>query len=113
MYELIVSLCLGVAPVSCVDRLTPVDAPTVAACEAAVPAALARWRAREMPAARWRCIRRDTYRPVPRVAAGEIAPGVFVHQGQIAMQSAANLGDIANAGFVIGEKAVAVIDAGG
>ena len=66
-----------------------------------------------MPPERWRCVRRDAYRPALRVAVGEIAPGVFVHQGQIAIQSAANLGDIANAGFVIGEKAVAVIDAGG
>ena len=40
----------------------------------------------------------------------EIAPGVFVHQGRYEMQSPENRGDMANAGFVVGKEAVAVID---
>jgi quinoprotein relay system zinc metallohydrolase 2 len=40
----------------------------------------------------------------------EIAPGVFAHAGAIALMSEDNEGDIANIGFVIGEKGVAVID---
>ncbi len=40
----------------------------------------------------------------------EIAPGVFVHQGRYEMQSPENRGDTANAGFVVGGEAVAVID---
>jgi quinoprotein relay system zinc metallohydrolase 2 len=40
----------------------------------------------------------------------EIAPGVFVHQGRIEMQSPENEGDMANAGFVVGSESVAVID---
>lgn len=43
----------------------------------------------------------------------EIAPGVFVHQGQHALFAPENEGDISNPGFVIGNDAVAVIDTSG
>ena len=47
------------------------------------------------------------------LAIQEVAPGVFVHAGEIALMSEENLGDIANIGFVIGDKGVAVVDTGG
>lgn len=43
----------------------------------------------------------------------EIAPGVFVHAGVHQEATAENLGSIANVGFIVGHKCIAVIDSGG
>jgi len=43
----------------------------------------------------------------------EVAPGVFVHQGVHELPDTHNRGEIANIGFIVGERCVAVVDTGG
>lgn len=111
MFELLVSLCLGAV---CDERVLPVrDVHDRAACEATAQARVAAWVAAHdgyVPGAH-RCV---ALSELATRTAGvvETAPGHFVHEGQIAVMEPGGTGDLANTGFIVGETAVAVIDAG-
>lgn len=95
MFEAVISLCMGLQNSVCRDALLPgYEAPTRTACLMDVP-----------PGARCQ-------KMADSMVFGEVAPGVFVHVGQVEEPDTSNLGDVSNFGFVIGNDAVAVIDTG-
>ena len=51
--------------------------------------------------------------PLANFDISEIAPGNYVHYGSFDERSPHNLGDNANIGFIVGEKCVVAVDAGG
>lgn len=102
MFEAVFALCLaGIEPAVCRDRLLPgYEAESFETCEAALVA-------RPPDAAEARCAEGGQ-----ALEMTEVAPGLFVHMGQVAEPDMQNLGDITNLGFVIGPEAVAVVDTG-
>lgn len=50
---------------------------------------------------------------MPVLSVNQVAPGVYVHWGLQAFSDAKNHGAIANIGFIVGQRCVAVIDTGG
>jgi len=47
------------------------------------------------------------------LAMQQVAPGVFVHQGQQQAWMEAQADDVANLAFIVGDRCVAVVDTGG
>lgn len=111
MWEVLLSACLLTDPAACRQARVPGGAEYSACREAASalgldPSAVfgPGWRAQD-----WPCAPEGAG---PAFTVTEIAPGVWVHKGAHAEPERANRGDIANLGFIIGDEAVAVIDAG-
>lgn len=102
MIGILATLCLAAAPGICAERLLPGDC---------APDRAAAW-ATAHPGLDLRASRCAAAGDVPALAVREVAPGVFLHEGAVALASPENGGDIANLGFVVGRDAVAVIDAG-
>lgn len=50
---------------------------------------------------------------LPALSVSEVAPGVFVHLSEHHWPDRHNHGEIANIGFIVGDRCVAVIDSGG
>lgn len=102
MLESVVALCLAAEPTRCREALIP--APPGAACPVALAAPPPGHVAQDAP----RCAE-----PGPALAMAEIAPGVWVHRGAVAVEGPESGGDLSNLGFVIGDRSVALFDSGG
>ncbi|MEO1138386.1 MAG: quinoprotein relay system zinc metallohydrolase 2 [Pseudomonadota bacterium] len=110
MFEAVIMACLAAEPSLCRAVLVPgYEAQSLAQCEAelnnrppkpSLPADL-----------QGGAITCQATGPV--AAVDEVSPGVFAHRAQISDAGPANGGDVGNAGFVIGETSVAMIDSGG
>ncbi len=107
MFHLLLTACLAANPAICAERLLP----TSGGCEAVAPGHTQAWLERhaELVGQGWRCV---PLADLPSLSLAEVAPGVHVHEGAVALTSAANGGAIANLGVIIGSDGIAVIDAG-
>lgn len=107
MIDVLATLCLLDDPETCATRAVPLGAAT---CAEAMGAALRLndW-AREHTVADVRC---GTMEASP-LAFEEVRPGLLVHRADVAVADPENGGDIGNVVIVLGNRAVAVIDAGG
>ncbi|MEM7524926.1 MAG: MBL fold metallo-hydrolase, partial [Pseudomonadota bacterium] len=106
MWEVVLTLCLASDPTVCREEVSAGGA-TEETCRARADALVA---AAEDAPQSWPCRPVGEADPFPLT---EVAEGVFVHKGVHEEANASNLGDVANLGVIIGEDAVAVIDAGG
>ena len=108
IFEILLTSCLASDPTDCGTGRIPVEGDLTACRERA------RVIAANVPASAqlqsYPCVMAGQ---TPDFAFSEIAPGVFVHQGQHAGDpDTENRGDLSNITFIIGDASVAVIDSG-
>lgn len=108
MFEILLTACMISEPDVCRSERLP-GGETLAACDRALATTTFERRAGERFVS-WPCVPAGA---TTVFGVSHVAPGVFVHKGAHAEASPENGGDLANIGFVVGERSVAVIDAGG
>ncbi len=110
IFELLAMICIDAV---CQERLLPApQAQTKIECEASAVRATSWAKARKGATAKsTRCASMGEIQ-AHAASVIEVAPGAFVHVGKIEDPAADNGGDSSNHGFIVGEKSVAVIDAG-
>lgn len=109
MFELVASLCLIAAADICRDVLIPGhESVSRSECQDRIGTLslpdLSAYRHPVEP----RCVPAG-----PTADFVDAGGGVFVHRGQVSDVSPFNFGDVSNIAFVIGDRSIAVIDAGG
>ena len=112
MIELVLTVCLAGDPAVCATRMLPQMAVVrQAECEATADARIEVWQKQhpDLTIAKQACETPDVT-PLPVT---EIANGIWMHKGLHEIPTPQNAGDLANIGFVVGQDAIAVIDAGG
>ncbi len=108
MIDVLATICLLSSPETCAERAVQVGAVDCVAAMAAAAPRLESWRA-EHAIGDVRCAPpKDTPLDVT-----EVAPGLYVHAGEIAEPSTGNSGGVSNLGIIVGEDRAAVVDAGG
>ncbi len=112
MIELVLTACLAADPAVCATHLLPQTVVVSQAdCEALAGVRIEAWQKQhpDLMIANQVCETPDIT-PLPVT---EVADGIWMHKGLHEIPTPKNAGDLANIGFVVGQDAVAVIDAGG
>jgi quinoprotein relay system zinc metallohydrolase 2 len=117
MYQLLLAVCINGEAALCMDRRLPLgEDMNMMRCMREGLVHAQKWADAhpDLELKSWRCITEQKEpKPLEDFAVEEIADGVFVHLGRHAIPAPANLNDTSNIGFIIGDEAVAVVDAGG
>jgi quinoprotein relay system zinc metallohydrolase 2 len=112
MIELVLTVCLAADLAVCATRMLPQTAVgNQTDCEASADMRIENWQKQhpDLTITNQACETPDIA-PLPVT---EIADGIWMHKGLHEIATPQNAGDLANIGFVVGQDAIAVMDAGG